>query len=780
VASNVAPPKNTGGGGFVFENDVCAWLLACTLVGEPVFGPALGEPVRLDFQTRPDGWFLDDVLVTTTAGTNRHRVALSVKSNAQFTASGAPTDFVAAAWEQWLHIGSSVFERTTDFLGIITGPISAAARTSTTALLTKARTADPSLLPARIATAYWASDDERGLFASFACPPSLAATHNVPDADTVRLLQRLHIRQRDFGEDGSESLNLALQLCQRALRSGARSDADTLWNALQGLAAELRPAAGHMTRSGLVDRLRDAFVLADYPNYRADWQRLDQQSTGTATQVPNAIAGRIAVKRDASVQAVADALQGHVCVAIVGASGVGKSAVARTFFETRLAVGARTLWFDATSFEHPDFNAFEGALRLTYPLTELFATEPVAKPVLVLDGLDRLYSDHAFRIVARLLGTARQPPPAAQWHIVVPCQVQEWARVLEGIQRAGFTEPEWARVEIGRLSRDELAPVSEELPALRKLFLQPRVSGLLGNLKILDLVARHAIADGAVDTTGWVGESSIADWFWTAEVERGTNPIARGAFARQLAQTQADELMASVPVDAFPVADLAPLESLTIDRVCVKVPGDRLAFGHDLFGDWARLRILLNHRNDLSIFLRERSASPLWHRAIRLLGVHLVEQEGGVDDWRKTIGAFASDEPGAVHDLLLEAPVFAANAAEVLEAIFPDLTARGGALLRRMLARFLAFATIPDTEKLILARASQGRRQFRSREVPDSILALLARRPALSARPPDGSPRDSARRSSSRRRDVARVRGTRRRAASRDGGTRRADRALGA
>jgi hypothetical protein len=231
------------------------------------------------------------------------------------------------------------------------------------------------------------------------------------------------------------------------------------------------------------------------------------------------------------------------------------------------------------------------------------------------------------------------------------------------------------------------------------------VSGLLGNLKILDLVARHAIADGAVDTTGWVGESSIADWFWTAEVERGTNPIARGAFARQLAQKQADQLLASVPVDAFPVADLAPLESLTIDRVCVKAPGDRLAFDHDLFGDWARLRILLNHRNDLSIFLRERSASPLWHRAIRLLGVHLVEQEGGVDEWRKAIGAFASDEPGAVHDLLLEAPVFAANAAEVLEAIFPDLMAHGGALLRRMLTRFLAFATIPDTEKLVLARA---------------------------------------------------------------------------
>jgi hypothetical protein len=65
VASNVAPPKNTGGGGFVFEDDVCAWLLASMLVGEPVFDLDCGALVRLDFQTRPDGWFLDDVLITT-------------------------------------------------------------------------------------------------------------------------------------------------------------------------------------------------------------------------------------------------------------------------------------------------------------------------------------------------------------------------------------------------------------------------------------------------------------------------------------------------------------------------------------------------------------------------------------------------------------------------------------------------------------------------------------------------------------------------------------------
>lgn len=149
--SNVAPPKNTGGGGFVFEDDVCAWLLAAMLVGEPVFSVENGPPVRLDFQTRPDGWFLDDVLVTTASDAPRHRLALSVKSYAQFTATSAPSDFVAVAWEQWLHIGSNVFDVSHDFMGLVTAPFSGAAASSVSGLTEKARVNDPTLFPWRLA-----------------------------------------------------------------------------------------------------------------------------------------------------------------------------------------------------------------------------------------------------------------------------------------------------------------------------------------------------------------------------------------------------------------------------------------------------------------------------------------------------------------------------------------------------------------------------------------------------------------------------------------------------
>jgi hypothetical protein len=64
MVKKVAPSKLTGGGGFVFEDKVAAYFLSCLLSGQPPFDPNLGILTRIDFQTRVDGWFLDDLLLT--------------------------------------------------------------------------------------------------------------------------------------------------------------------------------------------------------------------------------------------------------------------------------------------------------------------------------------------------------------------------------------------------------------------------------------------------------------------------------------------------------------------------------------------------------------------------------------------------------------------------------------------------------------------------------------------------------------------------------------------
>ena len=674
------------------------------LVGEPVFGPDPGVPVRVDFQTGPDGWLLDDVLVTTAVGATRHRFALSLKSNRQFTAKSAPSDFVEAAWKQWLHLGTTtVFEARSDFMGLVTKPLSGASSLSLRGLIEKARVNDPAVLARRIGTPRWATRDQRGLFTSFACPAALGRPGK--DEETGRLLKRLRFIQCDFGEAESQALNGALGLCRRAVRSHTLEDARQLWSTLREVASELRPLAGSLTLHDLVDRLRSRARLADYPDHAADWATLDARSARETELVRDSIADRIRLPRKVEVSALIDSLQEHDQVALLGPSGVGKSALAKAVFERRKADDHRTLWWDAAALDRAaDFGAFEASLQLDHSLDELISQAAGREPLLVIDGLDRLYSAHAFRSVATLLKAARSEQPTTSWRVLAVCQSSEWRRILEGLTRAGSPVAGWSTQMAEAPDASALQPVLDAVPAVRRLLLAPRVGALLTNLKLLDLVVRR-LADGTeIDASTWVGESSVAQWFWTAEIDRGPDRFARGRLVRGLAQEQADQLIATVPVDSFEPSSLDAAQTLTADQLLVDAPGDRLGFAHDLYGDWARLRILLNHRTDLVAFLNGRHESPLWHRAIRLLGIHLLEQAEGVDEWRTLMSSFEDGGMCIVRDLLLEAPAFAMNAGPLLDSILPDLATGDGGLLQRLLRRFMAFATLPDEKMTEVAR----------------------------------------------------------------------------
>lgn len=64
MARRAAPPSVTGGGGFGFEDKVVAYYLACILANSTPLGAEFGAITRVEFQTRPLGWLLDDVLLT--------------------------------------------------------------------------------------------------------------------------------------------------------------------------------------------------------------------------------------------------------------------------------------------------------------------------------------------------------------------------------------------------------------------------------------------------------------------------------------------------------------------------------------------------------------------------------------------------------------------------------------------------------------------------------------------------------------------------------------------
>ena len=62
-AGSAAPVFNAGGGGFQYEDEVAAFVLAAMLVGQPPFGADIGLVQRINWQTSASGWRFDDLLL---------------------------------------------------------------------------------------------------------------------------------------------------------------------------------------------------------------------------------------------------------------------------------------------------------------------------------------------------------------------------------------------------------------------------------------------------------------------------------------------------------------------------------------------------------------------------------------------------------------------------------------------------------------------------------------------------------------------------------------------
>lgn len=702
MTKQVAPPKVTGGGGNTFENKVATFYVAKMIAGLPPFTPDDGLITRIDFQTRVDGWYLDDILLTLDSVGKTHRRSLSVKSDSQFTMKRAPPDFVSTCWEQFLHEGSSEFNSDVDMLGIVVAPLGQSVSQALGNLKSKACAQSPADMARRISESNYMSPVERDLFASFSCPPTLASRHGISSSDTGRILSRILVSEFDFERADSSRLREADQACRDSLADPSQSP--TLWDALLALVADHRAAGGFLDRDKILGRLRTRLRFRLLPFHEPDWKRLATYTSDSISTIEDAIGGLIKLPQDEMQARVEASLSSAPVVCLLGSSGLGKTVLAKAILQ-RAAVVGPAIWIDAQKLETSDWATFEVKIRLDHPLGDLIAA--AAGGIVVIDGIEKVYSVQGFKSVALLLKKLAPLWGSSGWKTLLTCQPEEWDRVQRELFRATADPREWVTPMLELPKIEELTPLWEAFPQLKPISLRRDLHPILFRPKVLDLLAKRIALGHVPDFKSWIGESDFIKWFWESEVKKGPDAVPRARFAQLLAERQAALVVHNVPIDAFSVDDFAPLRGLSEDRICFEREG-RISFGHDLYGDWARQRILAASQPELPE-LASRALSPLWHKAIRLYGLHLLETPSMPPEWVKLIRQ--APEHGSesqwilTQDLLLEAVIFAAEPLPALGAALPELLANGGALLKRLLDRFLHVSTFPNPRIVALARA---------------------------------------------------------------------------
>ncbi len=269
IEKNIAPIKNTVGGGFDFEEKVAAYFLACFLAFRPPLEPESGTLERLDFQVRSHGWHLDDLLLTLRNSDGFSRVGFSIKSNPQFGKYTAPQDFVESAWLQYLVTSDAQFDSARDLLGLIVSPTDTVLKSNLDELNGLAKAQDSVLLEASMNKNGFLSKSHRDLFASFACPQSVLIQEQIgvrpPTGDLLRVLRFLEF---DFESVISQREREATGYCQMALQSEHPEEAQRLWESLLGLVRRYRLPGGYIDRARLVNGLRHQYKLKANPELR--------------------------------------------------------------------------------------------------------------------------------------------------------------------------------------------------------------------------------------------------------------------------------------------------------------------------------------------------------------------------------------------------------------------------------------------------------------------------------------------------------------------------------
>ncbi len=707
-----APVELTSGVGFDYEDHVTARFLLDLLGGTNSLGSDFGKVLRIDRQARESGWFADDLVVSFNTANGNRTAGFSIKRHKQVKESGFPNDFIAIAWSQWFEYGASrKLKDSNNALVLVTGDIASGVKSAWSDLLREILSAIPSpeRMVARLSVpkkgeGAQTSIIQRNLFNGFHCPQKFKQYDRIDEVETVRLLGHIRLLDFDYENTTSQDRIRALSDCQRVLRSGDAKQALELWERLEGIAKEIR-LGGSLDLAGLMAKLRGNFDFREHPDYRSDWDILNRYSKEAMNDVRTEIPGLPPLERNEERATIQDSLEKYNTCFLVGASGSGKSALAKII---ALANYHQVIWFTPHMLAYDTSVQLEHHMGLRHALIESLSASSHSC-LIVFDGIEG-YSTQALRLTARIIQEVRTNISVEHIQLLFTVQFELAESIMRRLAGLGCDLPPLDKTAISRRpSENEIRNLVANFPKLRWASLRTEFRPLLTNLKILDWVIRASQSGKALDST-MLSLTTLIDWLWEHWVEGdGSDNLARSQLLKHIATIEAETLSTSVTPGQLGHAEQHTLHAL-IKSDLLRRRDERLSFSHGLLGDWARMMVLVEQEPMASVAHRDRAAMPRWHLSVRLYGQRLLEKSSNGDEvWHKSLAQLddGSEAGKILRDLFLESLFFANNATELLERVWPVLASKNGELLAKLLDRFLFTATLPDSSKLSLVETPE-------------------------------------------------------------------------
>ena len=685
----------TGGAGFNFEDYVAAYFMIHLLSNVPPIDTGFGVVVSVDFQVSESGWLLDDLLITGKGNEELlRRLSISVKRDKQVTKNEFPPHFVEAIWKQWLETQSNPFVKDQDLLCLAVGKMADTVKEAWDEMLSQALSTSPDRMAERLSPQSTSNSKiQKNIFNSLHCQKNLKQENNTEDVDTARLLKHVRLLHFDFQSSQSSDKKEGIKLCRDCLSSGSIDEAKELWDKLVEIAADLRTRGGTIDRTQLIKKLHK-FKLTEFPDFRSDWNILQKVSEDGIAGVRTEIGHGVVISREAIINQINHKLNNLRIQVMLGESGSGKSALAKTIAGSRIY--DKVIWFNNENLNGQGLHQVSRKLGLQHDLTKLLPAAGNLKALLVLDAVEK-FSKDCLRNTAKLIDSLNLDEEGSRWFVLLTVQPLNWMNIQQELHLNGLKLSKEIVTMVELPDQQELTPVFHKLPTIKPLMLRPGLQRLLRNFKILDWIAR-ALDNQQPALSYWVSESDLINWLWNSWVKTGKEQYVRAGLLKKIGEKEAQSFAGGVPLHDLTSDENRVLAELEGSQL-LRVKEERVYFTHDLLGDWSRLHKLIGlNELERAETLKILAEIPRWHHAVRLYGLRILEQELDSTRWFKLYQQLsgASTHGSVAADIILEAVALSTNASILLECVWPHLSTENGVLLNKLIKRFRHVASFPD------------------------------------------------------------------------------------
>ena len=184
---------------------------------------------------------------------------------------------------------------------------------------------------------------------------------------------------------------------------GDADEATSLWEDIQGLAADARTVGASYSLQTLLDKLRGKYALKDHPDFRPDWDVLRNIAEESRLAIKQEIGHGIRLSRAAAQKDLGFKVSTAPVTAVVGEPGSGKSALVATQGE---GDSLPAIWLDHVQFDQPNQTALARVLNLRYTVPELIVQSASRGGLLILDSLEKF----RFSLACAPRSSSRQSP----------------------------------------------------------------------------------------------------------------------------------------------------------------------------------------------------------------------------------------------------------------------------------------------------------------------------------------------------------------------------------